>query len=279
MLKNGEILRGRISEWVPGVSVKLLLVDGTTRTLAMAEVAHAGPANVGSGPAEPVAAGDAPAPAAPPTAPAPPSTTAPPTRLRVTFRANVRELTFYEQSSSGATPVLVMSPNYTGFGVGFPLNTRQHRLCEAPCELELPPGRYELSVRHRRSLPVFVDQKLTVIDRPVVVTAQHTSRRTVRTVGAFVSGGSFVVGSALIIAGIDDDEPTPATITGMTLFVVSLLTCWVPFVRDHVRVQTTDEPSGTQPPTGASRRDPSEHRRVAQRLPANVNLVGLGVQF
>src|SRR5688572_477116 len=58
-LKNGGLLRGTISELVPGQTVTIVTASGKTRELPMAEVDYAGPADkdpqVGAGPAVPTA--------------------------------------------------------------------------------------------------------------------------------------------------------------------------------------------------------------------------------
>lgn len=161
VLKNGARYRGTIPELVPGAAVTIVLVNGETRKLEVADVAYAGPASQ-----EPATT---PTPAAP-TAEADEDKddgSAEEERVpRVRFTANVEHVKFFYHVKDG-----------------------YKRLCEAPCSRELPRGIYRFAARRNDGDELSVASE-AVVDGPTSVVAERDRHRGLRATGA-----------ALVIAG------------------------------------------------------------------------------
>ncbi|MCC7380785.1 MAG: hypothetical protein IT384_03090 [Deltaproteobacteria bacterium] len=191
-LKNGGLLRGTISELVPNDRVVIILATGELRQVAMSEVEYAGPAG-----AEP---GSVPAPAAPAPTPQP----AAPSGATVRLNTNQPDLTYYlPAGKSIGTSVGASIGTGASFGVGTVGTTATsfHRLCIAPCTVQLVPGNHRFAVGIGEDAPVIVDETFA-IEGTTTLTATYRSHAVVRIIGRIVSIGSLVAGLAVSIEWI-----------------------------------------------------------------------------
>ena len=189
------MLRGTISELLPGDSVTIVTVTGQTRQFRAAEVDYAGPTAK-----DPGASASAPAPAA--VSPAAAPAAAPPSSngsvepyVTVTGkRANVRlvsdppGLTFHRASSSA----VAVGPGGVAVARGF------ERLCTAPCSISLPAGTETLALSQDDGLPRAADP-IAIPEGNSQIDGHLESRAGVRTAGWVIALGSAVVGSVLMI--------------------------------------------------------------------------------
>lgn len=129
-LKNGGLLRGKISELVPGGTVTIVTITGDVRVLQMRDVDYAGPLA-----RDPQAAPAQPPPAAvPPPAPVRQSTrgvTVIAPEALVRFRAPEENITFYRRAGSAHAEISGGSVFAKGY----------ERICTAPCAAVMPAGR------------------------------------------------------------------------------------------------------------------------------------------
>lgn len=195
-LKNGGLLRGTISELVPNERVVIVLATGEVRQIAMSEVEYAGPAG-----AEP---GSVPAPA-----PAPQPT--PPQGATVRLNTNQPDLTYYlPAGKSIGTSVGTSIGTGASFGVGTVGTTATsfHRLCIAPCTVQLVPGNHRFAVGIGEDAPVIVDETFA-IEGTTTLTASYRSHAVVRIIGRIVSIGALVAGLAVSIEWIVNHAGDP----------------------------------------------------------------------
>jgi hypothetical protein len=214
-LKNGGLLRGTISELVPGESVVLVTATGEVRRFAMRDVEYAGPAA-----GLPGAAPSAPAAPSTPAAPAAPGATVgglspAPRAVRSDGRAEVRvttdapELTLHQRVAADVTTGAAV-----GFGFGFggggaasgvsvtPYASRGATytpLCMAPCTLAMSPGVYYLAVSQADGLPVGDNRPVTITPDTTTIRTEFESYAGVRTAGYLVGGATFLGGAALSV--------------------------------------------------------------------------------
>lgn len=157
-LNNGGLLRGTISELLPGDSVTIITLSGTTHRVSMSEVSYAGP--VSKDPA---------------TAP-PPS---PPAKRRIRAGSPASGPRVIRRDSTDASLHLTSDPSgltfyrlaLEGSGIssdlwsGFP-RTMSFKgyapLCTTPCESGLPAGTYQLALAYPESRPVEVDGEISL---------------------------------------------------------------------------------------------------------------------
>jgi hypothetical protein len=202
-LKNGGLLRGTISELVPGEYVVIVLTTGETRKLSMTSVDYAGP--TGGAPAReqgtPATAGasashgnerqtashGAPATRHEAASPLVPNRAQ---EVRVSFRANEPNVSFYLKTSDTARA------GHARRASGFTL------LCTAPCEASLPEGPYIFGLAKDDRAPVLA--KLVTISGSRSLMAQYTDNSEVRRVGWALFGASIGVG--ILIYGIGESR-------------------------------------------------------------------------
>lgn len=193
-LKSGGLLRGTISELVPGDTVTIVTVSGQTRTFPMAEVEYAGPAN------------EAPTKAAPSSTP-PASTEAEPTDGKVkpyvtVNAANARlhlestppGLTFHRQSGSA------ISESYSRYGGVVTTAQGYDRLCTTPCDITIPAGTESLALSVPGKEPVDAEPVTFPAGQSRVVGALE-SRQGTRVAGYLVGTVGIVGGLALTLVG------------------------------------------------------------------------------
>lgn len=191
-LKSGGLLRGTISELVPGDTVTIVTVSGQTRAFPMAEVEYAGPAS------------EAPTKAAPPAEVPPAEAPRPESKNKPYVTVHAAEahlhlestppgLTFHRQSGS-ATAI-----TYGKYG-GFTEAESYERLCTAPCDITLPAGTETLAVSRSGRTPV--------VAGPVTFPAGNSrlngtlqSRLGLRIAGYVIAGVSGAAGLTLMLVG------------------------------------------------------------------------------
>jgi hypothetical protein len=195
-LHKGGLLRGTISELVPGEYVVLVLLTGEVRKLAMADVAYAGPADElpkmpGSG-----ATGDNPyvardTEAARSRTPSGRRDAARPfvavhgREVRLSLRANERDVSFYVKTSAAVAGHFGYNVHASGYTL----------ICTAPCEASLPEGRYTFALAKKDGKPV-VSRALTLRgDR--TLRGQYRDRSGLRVGGWILFGTSLGLGSLM----------------------------------------------------------------------------------
>jgi hypothetical protein len=159
-LKNGGLLRGKISELLPGESVTIITLSGKTRELPMSEVDYAGPAAK-----DPQAASQPAAPAPKPAAAAAdedeeeeddkvdvgkgtkPYVTVHGREARLHIIADEPGVTFHRQVSSA----VAVGGGGSAYANGF------ERICTAPCEVSLPAGTETIALSRDGDPPIAGD--------------------------------------------------------------------------------------------------------------------------
>jgi hypothetical protein len=158
-LKNGGLLRGRISELAPGSRVTIITMTGEARVFDMSEVSYAGSA------ARDPEASAAALPAAPP--PSPPAQQAQPrwdqqpqqqpyvtvhaAEARIQFRSTQDRTTFYRRTGTAYAEGHYGWTRVSAVSKGF------ERICTAPCEASLPSGRETIAIGHDDGEPKELD--------------------------------------------------------------------------------------------------------------------------
>src|SRR6188768_2388909 len=183
-LKNGGILRGTISELVPGDSVTIVLITGETRKIPFSQVEHAGPANeqASAAPAAPAAA----AAAAPvPVATAKKSETQPfavvhSDESRVKVVSDPAGLTLFRRAATAG---------YSGVGTV----SGYDEVCTSPCDVSMPAGTHTFAVAKPGGRPREVD--------PVTLPAGNATMNVANIDRTGLRVGTAVVGGAALIGG------------------------------------------------------------------------------
>lgn len=206
-LRDGTFLRGTISERSP-TQLVIVLPTGETRTYPADQVEFAGPDD---------------APPAPATVPTPPQVAPPPSErmahLRV--RASEPELSLQRLQGSATVPV------WTGYAAGTARIDQFGIICNAPCDVEIPEGTYQLGIAQgtgdarRAGRPVDLHGDVTLDLR-------YKSRRGMRIggwvlvgVGGAVGGG--LMTGALFIDGSVRDTRIPMLIAGSAVLFVGMV--------------------------------------------------------
>jgi hypothetical protein len=174
MLKNGGLLRGTISELVPGDTVTIVTLAGATRRISMDAVKYAGPADHAPGPDEETAEEVAPRKPTP-AAKAPGSFTA--DEVPVSFVApNQEDVTLYLKTQA-----------FT-------------RVCTAPCEAVLPAGGQQLALGIGTQRPVALEELTHLTGRSKLV-GYYDSHKSERKTGWAIFGVSLGLGAVLATGG------------------------------------------------------------------------------
>jgi hypothetical protein len=191
-LKNGGLLRGRISELIPGESVTIVTVTGKTREMAMSEVDYAGPVAKDPQAAPPV------------TKPAErsvsetkvsgeegekrrPYVTVHGKEARLHVVASEPGITFHRQAGSAVA-----------FGAGVTATaTGYERICTAPCEVSLPAGTETLALSKDQKSPLAAEP-VTLPPGDSKLTGSIESRSGLRAAGWVVLIGGTVAGLAIV---------------------------------------------------------------------------------
>jgi hypothetical protein len=182
-LKNGGLLRGNISELVPGGTVTIVTMTGGTRTFNMSEVAYAGPAAQ-----DPQAApAQAPAAAPPPPAPPQPYVTVHAAEARIQFHSVEEDTTFYRRSGAA------YAEGHYGWARVSSVAKGYERICTAPCEASLPSGRETIAFGHDNDDEPKELDSVTLPPGNSLVSLSFKDRGGVRTAGVV----TMVAGAAL----------------------------------------------------------------------------------
>jgi hypothetical protein len=203
-LKNGGVVRGKISELLPGSSVTIVSASGKTHEFQMTEVSYAGPESQ-----DPTAAA---APAAPPP-PAPPkpkpaaasewsnqsSNDAKPyvtvhgAQANLHLESDPPGLTFHREASSAIA-----------FGRGGVAHaTGYERLCTSPCDISLPAGTETLALSKDGKSPVEAGSvSFPAGDSQIL--GSYQSNTGIRVAGVVIIVASAVAGGALIFTSSKD---------------------------------------------------------------------------
>ncbi|MFO0726269.1 MAG: hypothetical protein U1E65_20965 [Myxococcota bacterium] len=176
-LKNGGLLRGTISELIPGDTVVLITATGEVRRIPMADVEYAGPA---SGLASPAA-------------PAAPSATA----RTIELSSKVPGITFHRRTSaavSSGAAVAISSRGSVGIAPYSSSGATFAALCVAPCTMAFEPGTYYLGLSLEDGTPVSDNRPIVVDGNTHRIVADYRDRTPLRTAG-FIVGGAGLIGA------------------------------------------------------------------------------------
>lgn len=181
-LHDGTFLRGTIVERSP-TQLVVMLPTGETRTYAADEVAFAGP--------------DVPAVAPPVPVPPPPAVvTAPRERMaRLHVRTDQDSLSL--QQLQGTASVTV----WTGNGAGRAHIDQFGIVCNAPCDVEVPEGTYQLGIAHGTGSAMRAGAPID-LRGDVTLDLSYNDRTMTRVGGWLTFGLGTAGGSALMVASI-----------------------------------------------------------------------------
>lgn len=226
--RAGGLYRGTISEKTAEY-VQLLLITGDLRTIPMAEVEYAGPAE--GLPQQQNAAqterDDASGAQEERDGERRPRTHRP--RSIVTVESEEAELklsgasglTFHRRAASASrgTSSLVSATAY-------------EEVCTVPCEVTMPAGTHTFALSEPGGKPAEADL-VTIPPGPSTLMGTYADRSAIRWAGAIISLGGFIAGLALISSGMGDGmDPDSSTVaTGGYVMIgscVPLLLAWVP---------------------------------------------------
>jgi len=206
-LKNGGMLRGTISELVPGETVTIVTVAGKTREIKMSEVAYAGPADEApeqDAPAPPPT--PTPAPAAAPVAAPSTITTSEPSKVEPYVTVQGRRATLHlESEPSGLTfhrassSAVAVGPGGVAMALGY------DRLCTAPCQITIPAGTEVLALS-RPGERAFTAGPVTIPAGESRLVGKFESRAGLRATGWVITAASVVGGLALMYVALSSTE-------------------------------------------------------------------------
>src|SRR5260370_20381772 len=196
LLKGGGMMRGTISELLPGEAVTIITVGGVMRRVPMSEVTYAGPAE--RAPQSPSKTGesavsDTPA---PPVAAAPQDTSVRPFILvqgrAVPFKfvSMVPNLTLHIKTGEAEARTWMGTP--TGLTA-----TTYTSICSAPCDASLPAGSHQFALSQGSGVPVQTPE-LSNLQEPSMLNGTYESKQGLRTAGWVIMIGGPVVGLALV---------------------------------------------------------------------------------
>lgn len=215
-LKNGGMVRGTISELVPGETVTITTTTGKTREFPMAEVEYAGPAS--EAPTRPSSglatkaeeqgeegAGQA---AQEEKASAKPYVTVRGKVARVSLISEPPGLVFHRQSGSAT--------GTGGVAIGF------DRLCAAPCSIELPAGTEQLSLSTDDDTPP-PGESVDIPQGRSQILGTYESRLGLRVAGGVILGVSAIGGALLVSLGaaasVDGEVDVGMLVGGIAILV------------------------------------------------------------
>jgi hypothetical protein len=199
-LKNGGMLRGTISELVPGDSVTIITASGKTREFPMAEVDYAGPADK-----DPSASA---APSAVTTAEAPTKSTTTSDNDKVSPEVTVktdRAQLQLESSPPGLTFHRANSSAIATNGQSVAIARGYQRLCTAPCEASLPAGTEVIALSKEGRFPIEAEA-VTLPAGKSRVTGTLESRAGLRGAGWAIAAGGLLIGGILVFTSKTTEE-------------------------------------------------------------------------
>ncbi len=198
-LKNGGVVRGKISELLPGASVTIVSASGKTHEFQMNEVSYAGPESQ-----DPAATA---APPAPPPASKPPQiewsnqgsddtkpyVTVHGAEAKLKLVSDPPGLTFHRENSSAIA--------YGRGGVA--QATGYERLCTSPCSISLPAGTESFALSADGKAPVSAGS-VTFPAGESTIQGTYNKRSGVRVAGVVVIVASAVAGAALLATSFNN---------------------------------------------------------------------------
>ena len=158
-LKNGGLVRGKISELIPGESVTIVTITGKTREFAMSEVDYAGPVDGDSQHASAAAPSGQAAPKAPGSEAGEdkikPYVTVHAAEARLKLVSDESGITFHRQAASASSSAVAYGSGGTAFALGE--STSYERICTAPCEAAMPAGSERFALSRDGKPPIAAD--------------------------------------------------------------------------------------------------------------------------
>jgi hypothetical protein len=206
-LKNGGMLRGKISELIPGDTVTIVTVTGKTREYKMTEVDYAGPAAkdpeaaAAEKPAEkaaeqPTAEDDADDVAASKQRDKPQSyVTVHGKEARLHVVSNEPGITVHRQASSA----IAVGRGGAAFATGY------ERICTAPCDVSLPAGTETLALS-RDDKPPISAEPVTLPPGKSELRASFESRGGMRAAGWLLILGGGIGGAVLMFTASSKEQ-------------------------------------------------------------------------
>jgi len=243
-LTNGGMVRGTISELMPGEHVVIVTVTGETKRLPASEFTYAGPAvsdpaggSAGSGGHAP-SAPSAPLVAQPSSVPLTDSDSS--IRPLVTVRAKTARIRFLGpmvggQRQEGLTLYLrtgsATSGNHTASAFT--------RICAAPCEAELAEGSYTVGIGQKDGPAIAVREPVKIVDGKALV-GIYKSRTAPRVL--LLLAGLAMMGGGLAIT-LNGDESSSSIVAGGVLLaggVIPMLAAMLLPDRTELRTAKTE---------------------------------------
>jgi len=189
-LKNGGLVRGTISELVPGQAVSIITALGDVRRYPMSEVEYAGPAT-GITQSSASAGGS----------------------KKVALEAEGKEITFHRRTSSAVSSGAAVAVSAgSGLGVGVaPYRSSAATfmpLCLAPCAMGIAPGTYYLALSKEDGEPVADNHPLVVDESTTKIVGDYESRAGFRIAGFIVGGLGFIGAVGTTVGVLAHDLPS-----------------------------------------------------------------------
>ena len=212
-LRNGGLVRGTITEFIPGQYVVIMSLSAELKRFEASEFSYAGPAKDASGPAvPPPAASSKPPPER--TAPSKPS-------------AHRRGLKFEQADPTTAEPLTLYVHELPGESAkGGWIHADGYRpLCAAPCVPALQPGNYELGVGMGTGRPKPIDEIVNIQGNERLV-GDYRSRAGVRAAGLIITIAASVASIIMSSSG-DSNLLGPAIGTVVGGAIIGLPLCFV----------------------------------------------------
>ncbi|HET7544486.1 MAG TPA: hypothetical protein VFK05_31660 [Polyangiaceae bacterium] len=197
-LKNGGILRGTISELVPGDYVSLVLITGEQRKVPYADVQYAGPANAAPNPvaAPAVPAPAAPAPAVAAAAGAMPAASNPANEPQPFAVVHAKETRVNVVSKPNGLTLFRRSVSAGIGGVG--TVNAYDEVCTAPCNVSMPAGTHTFAIARAGGKPHETDP-VTLPAGNANMTITYVDRTFIR-IGLGLLGFAGLISSVAIVA-------------------------------------------------------------------------------
>ncbi len=180
-LKNGGMIRGKISELIPGDAVVIVTLTGDTRRFPMSEVEYAGPEKPASAPAAPKKTA--------PKEPAAPESAEPeaedPATVTVRLESVDDPIEFFGNLETESKEQI-------------------NSLCKAPCDIPIAPGNYKFALGKPGTKEPLEATPIVRITSPATVRGKFRSRAGLRTAGGLTLFFGTIAG--LVIWGTASGE-------------------------------------------------------------------------
>lgn len=229
VLREGKVYRGTIAEAVPNEHVVLVTLSGKILRFPMNEVSYYGPVRK---------------PAATTTAVAfTPDRQDPEHVVSQLGKKNRLRLESPEENVDFHMLAATAKGSFdSGYGSGTAKVRSYKHICTAPCEIELPTGKYKLALSKGDGLPIETKEPVD-ISRPSVLTGKLISRQDIRTMGWVLMGVGSALGLGMMAGSIDDSEDgldDGLMIGGATIAVSSvLISLFLTMVDDEAEISVS----------------------------------------